>query len=251
MSLPTDVTVTGRISYPHLFEPHLFDSEKDQGKEPQFKCELYVDPTNDREIDAVQAIVGQIVAAELQGQMPTNPDDLPLKPAPANNENVAGKFYVMRPKSRQRPQVYQLDAAGGYQPVLDPNLIQDGDYVAVSMRLYKFENSGKRGVASALNSVLYLGQGPGRLGKSGGPAAEVAFAAISMPPGLQQPQMHQPIHPGVPGAPQPQAPQPQYPQPQAPQPQYPPQPQQAPQQAPQPQYPPMPQPGQPPYPPQQ
>ena len=220
MTLSTDVTVTGRIAYPHLFEPFAFPNEKEQGKEPQFRCELFIDPQNTREIEAVQAITGQIVAAQLQGQMPTNPDNLPLKAAPADNENVAGKFYVMRPKTKQKPQVFQRDASGGYQAVLDPNLVQDGDFVAISMRLYKFETSGNRGVSCSLNSVLYLGQGPGRLGKLGGPSAEIAFSAVSMPAGLQQPQLNQPINPGVPPAGmQPTAPQqPMQQQPMQPQP---------------------------------
>ncbi len=166
------ITLTGRCMYPHLFQPKKWDNKP----EPQFEIAIVI-PQNEPVITELWNHAAGMLQAAFPGLAPSM-ENMPLS-VDANNPHIQG-CYVVKSWTRQAPQVYRTNASGGFDAVIDPNLIRDGDHVAVEVGLYTYDNM-RKGVGAGLNSVLYLGPGQGALGRGGGSPPEQAFANVQMP----------------------------------------------------------------------
>jgi hypothetical protein len=164
-----DLTITGRIMYPHVHQPHQF---RDDDNDPAYRCSIVI-PQNDPMVQQINQIAEQLIASELDGVRPT-PDNWVLKTEP-DNQNIQGCF-VIRPKSPQTQKPRVLDK--NLQPILDTSQPADGDHCAFSIRLFAYNTRGNKGISAALNGVMLIAKGQGRLGKSGPPSDSEMFGSV-------------------------------------------------------------------------
>ena len=175
-----NITVHARVAYPHLAQPKAFKGEKD----PKYSVTLVI-PKDDPQIATIRAIEQALIAKELDGVIPTG-NNILLKEAP-NNPAMAG-CYLMAAKTKDQPGLSHRTEAGR-QKLLDPTVIQDGDWCYCAINIYAYTQPSK-GVTSFLNYVMFDRRGEGKLGTGGGPSEDEAFAhvpgAAASPGGVTQ-----------------------------------------------------------------
>ena len=181
MSLQRDpkFLVTGkvRLSYVYLTEPQ---QPKDDGKSKYSTAILIPksDVATKQKIDAaIEAAAQEGVGKAYNGirppkiAIPIHDGDLPRESTGMPYGDECKGCWVMTASSITRPEV--VDSAK--QKIIDPNEIYSGMYAYVSLRMYPYNNNGKKGVACGLSNVMKIAEGE-RLG--GRTTADDDFAGV-------------------------------------------------------------------------
>lgn len=150
-----DITIRGRIMYPHVHEPHAFSPDE----EAFYQCVIVI-ADGDDQIAKIQTIVDRLCRDHLDGAVPAG-DNILMKEG-----KVEGHVAIScKAKTTSRPKVLQL--APGLPPILDPSLPADGDWCYFSVWLFPYDTRGKKGVGAKLNKVAWSKAGDGPLGTAG------------------------------------------------------------------------------------
>lgn len=152
------ITPKGRVSFPHLFEPHGFD-----GQEKKYSVQLVI-PKGTKEVEVFVAAVRARAKELVEAKWP-NVVDRPKKPLFAlkdgdtwegNDGNLKkDKYpeyedaYVFTASSKKRkPGV--INAQG--QPIMDANEVYPGCYARISFNSFAYDNVNK-GVSFGLQNL--------------------------------------------------------------------------------------------------
>lgn len=167
------VTGLSRLSYVYAFEPYIPEGE-DEGK---YQITILIPKADKVTIKKIEAAIEE--AAELgkstkwEGKRPVNlvttfrDGDEPNEDGDID-PNEAG-CMVLKAKSIKRPGVVDKDL----NAILDPDELYSGCYGRVSVNIYPYIFSGKKGISAGLLNIQKLKDGE-RLG--GGSSPEEDFA---------------------------------------------------------------------------
>lgn len=167
------VTQEVRFSFPHLFEPHAFDTE-----EPKYSLMVLVPKTDETTIkklrQAEKEAVEKGVGSVWQGK---RPKDIGSIIKDGDEDGTAEDYpereghYYFTIRSKSRPQVVN----GAKRPIQDTEEIYSGCYGRVSMNAFPYKYGGKNGVSFGLNNVQKTADGESL---AGGTTADEDFDIV-------------------------------------------------------------------------
>lgn len=177
-----DVTVSGRLSYEHLFTPHAVNENAD----PKYSMTLLIPKTDTKTIERLNAAINNAVQDGVERHVfkqpidPTQTKYPPLRDGDKPNDSgeprgpeFQGHWFIAAKSSTKR-KPFVVDA--NLQPIIDESEIYSGCYINAAVQFFAYENSGNKGISASLVGVQKVKDGE-RLG--GQPLeAEDVFSAI-------------------------------------------------------------------------
>lgn len=190
MNETTITTGKARLSYEHLFQPHVQPGGKPE--DAKYSVTVLVpksDVATKQRIDAAIAAAKQAGVSKCwNGAMP-NMVAIPVYDGDGVRPN-GEKFgpecagcWVFTASSKQQPQV--VDA--GCSPIINQSDVYSGCYARVCVNFFPYSQLGKRGIGCGLNCLQKLEDGEPLGGRV---SVEEAFGAVyaQVQPQYQQPQ---------------------------------------------------------------
>lgn len=160
-----DVTISGRLSYEHLFEPHAAN----ETAEPKYSATILIPKTDTATVQAIQAAVQAAVQDGVDRRTFPAPIDPahtkypPLRDGDSLTDNgeprgaeFAGHWFVSAKASTKRPP-FVVDQQ--LQPMIDRGEIYSGCYVNIAVQFYAYANSGNKGISASLVGVQKVRDG--------------------------------------------------------------------------------------------
>lgn len=191
MNENTITTGKARLSYEHLFTPHIHPGGKPE--DAKYSVTVLVPKTDiatKQRIDTAVAAAKQTGVSKCWGgAMP------PMVAVPVydgdgvrlNGEKFGAECagcWVFTASCAQLPQVVDL----GCNPIINPTEVYSGCYARVNVSFFPYNSSGKRGVGCGLNCLQKLEDGEPLGNKV---SVEEAFGAAPQPaPQYQQPAIY-------------------------------------------------------------
>lgn len=177
-----DVTVSGRLSYEHLFTLHAVNENAD----PKYSMTLLIPKTDTKTIERLNAAINNAVQDGVERHVfkqpidPTQTKYPPLRDGDKPNDSgeprgpeFQGHWFIAAKSSTKR-KPFVVDA--NLQPIIDESEIYSGCYINAAVQFFAYENSGNKGISASLVGVQKVKDGE-RLG--GQPLeAEDVFSAI-------------------------------------------------------------------------
>lgn len=179
-----DITVQGRLSFEHIFQPHAPNDQAD----PKYSLTLLI-PKNDPQLPAIQAAIQAAVTDAVDRgvfKQPIDPQATkypPLRDGDSLTDNgeprgpeFAGHVFISAKASTKR-KPFVVD--GALQPVIDESEVYSGCDVNVAVQFYGYANSGNKGITASLIGVQKVRDGE----RLGGPALEATdvFSTLGAP----------------------------------------------------------------------
>lgn len=161
----TNILITGRISYPTLFEPKKL--KKVPNSEPRYSCQIMIEKDTregKREWDKIKSAIeeakeaGSEKVAGWNGRVPKNLEIKNIKDG--DDEEVYEKnpeykgHWVISCSSKNRPGVVDRDL----KEIINPEKIYAGCIVRVDVNFFGYD-TGSNGVGCALNHVQFWEEG--------------------------------------------------------------------------------------------
>jgi len=170
--------ITGgvRALFPHLFKPHAMDDNETK----KYSVIALIDKSDLKTVDSIKAAIDSEIwkrwggrAGNLNIQSPLHDGD-GFKPN--SNTPYGSDFhgcYFLTAKSTEAPGV--VDA--NLNPITDQKAISNNDVLRLSIELYPYDRSGRRGVYVELLNVQQVSKGGGPKPK---PTAAEDFGAVEI-----------------------------------------------------------------------
>lgn len=180
-----DVTIYGRLSYAHLFQPHAPNETAD----PKYSATILIPKTDTTTLERIQQAINNAVTDGVDRNIfkqPIDPahtkypplrdgDSLTDSGEPRGAEYAGHWFIAAKANTNRKPMVVD----GQLQPVIDESEVYSGCYVNAAIQFYAYVNSGNKGIAASLVGVQKVTDGE-RLGGEPVEASDV-FGTITQP----------------------------------------------------------------------
>lgn len=160
----TIVTGKVRLSYAHLFEPHVNPSAP-AGSKPKYSATLLISKDDKETLDKIkkaqQNALEKFKDSKFEGKIPKawkstlrDADSPEEEDMLEKNPEYAG-HYFMSVSNTMRPGLVDRNRT----PILDPEEIYSGCYARVQINAFAFNTQGNKGISFGLNNVQKLADG--------------------------------------------------------------------------------------------
>ena len=161
------VTPEGRISYPSIFEPNIY-----QGGDPRFQCSILLDKSHPDTAAAIEKLeqLQEDAIAELYGDaVPRNFERWGIIDGDTMGDDALVGLWVVKGANKARPACVDKDKA----EILESSELYGGCYGRLNLVGKAYGSKTKGGVTFELLAVQKLGEGAA----FGGAAAAIQAAA--------------------------------------------------------------------------
>ncbi len=157
----TKVTVFGRFSYAHVFEPQASNN----GGDPKYSTSIIIDKDDKETIKAIETAVQNAInggVGKFGGRIPSNlhkplrdgDEEKPDDPAYAH-------AYFLNASCKTKPGVFRRETINGQKSYiqLTEEEFYSGCYGFASLNFFPYNTNGNRGIGANLNNILKTREG--------------------------------------------------------------------------------------------
>lgn len=153
----TAVTVKGRFSYVHVFEPTAMEGSDKK----KYSVSLIISKSDTATIAIIKAAIEQAKAdgltSKFGGKIPVSGFKIPLRDGDAERPDSPEykNSYFLNASSNNKPGIVDI----AKEPILDTTEFYSGCHGRANVNFYPFNTNGSKGIACGLNHVQKLDEG--------------------------------------------------------------------------------------------